>query len=267
MAGIVTIFIDGRGHAAEAALVSGSRLRELAGVPDDHPFALVREEGLLTPLSASEVVLLRGGENFVATDTARDTATNTLGDVAKDTAGDVESSGPPVSVTPEFNGSRDVVVAGGKIAAEDLRQHDVEVASGRLFAVLGEDRDEGAHVELPDGTTIVVQSTDSYFVVPHPEDAPGETAVDVEECTKYERRPPRWHRYRIRVDRTKFVVEQRMVSGAQVLGLVEKRPIDWAVNQKLRGGRRIRIEAHEEVDLAEPGMERFETVRRQAQQG
>lgn len=251
MAGIVTIFIEGRGHAADAALVSGSRLRELAGVPDDHPFALVREEGSLTPLSASEVVLLRGGENFVATDTA----------------GDAESSGPPVSVTPEFNGSRDVVVAGGKIAAEDLRKHDVEVASGRLFATLGEDRDEGAHVELPDGATIVVQSTDSYFVVPHPEDAPGETAVDVEECTKYERRPPRWHRYRIRVDRTKFIVEKRMVSGAQVLGLVEKRPFDWALNQKLRGGRRIRIEAHEEVDLAEPGMERFETVRRQAQQG
>lgn len=275
MAGIVTIFIDGRGHAAEAALVSGSRLRELAGVPDDHPFALVREEGPLTPLSAPEVVLLNGGENFVATDTSGDaaadasgdTAADAAGDTATDTAGDAESSGPPVSVTPEFNGSRDVAVAGGKIAAEDLRKHDVEVASGRLFAVLGEDREEGAHVELVDGTTIVVQSTDSYFVVPHPEDAPGETAVDVEECTKYERRPPRWHRYRIRVDRAKFIVEKRMVSGAQVLGLVEKRPFDWALNQKLRGGRRIRIEAHEEVDLAEPGMERFETVRRQAQQG
>lgn len=252
MARIVTIFIDGRGHAAETGLVSGSRLRELAGVADEHPFALVREEGPGTPLSASEVVLLRGGEKFVAVDAG---------------GGDPESGGPPVSVKPEFNGSREVVVEGGKVAAQDLRKHDGEVTCGRLFAALGEDPEEGTHVELPDGTTIVVQSTDSYFVVPHPEDGPGETAVDIEECTKYERRPPRWHRYRIRVDHTKFVVEKRVVSGAEVLALVEKRPTDWALNQKLRGGRRIRIEAHEEVDLAKPGMERFETVRRQAQQG
>ncbi len=262
MAGIVTIRIDGRGHAVEAGLVSGNRLRDLAGVADDHPFALVRDAGPGTPLSASEVVLLRGGESFVATDASEDA-----------------TSGPPSPVTPEFNGSREVVVEDGKVAAEDLAKRDPEVACGRLFATVSENPsedpnqdqhqapDEGLHVEIAVGTTIVVQSTDSYFVVPHPEDAPDETFIDIEECTKYERPPPRWHRYRIRVDHKKFVVEKRVVSGAEVLGLVEKRPADWALNQKLRGGRRIRIEAHEEVDLAEPGVERFETVRRQAQQG
>lgn len=266
MAGIVTIRIDGRGHAVEAGLVSGNRLRDLAGVADDHPFALVRDAGPSTPLSASEVVLLRGGENFVATDASGDA-----------------TSGPPSPVTPEFNGSREVVVENGKVAAEDLAKRDAEVACGRLFAAVGEDPnedpnedpdedpdeapEEGLHVEITAGTTIVVQSTDSYFVVPHPEDAPDETFADIEECTKYERPPPRWHRYRIRVDHKKVVVEKRVVSGAEVLGLVEKQPADWALNQKLRGGRRIRIEAHEEVDLSEPGVERFETVRRQAQQG
>lgn len=250
MAGIVTIRIDGRGHAVEVGLVSGSRLRELAGVAEDHPFALVRDAGPGTPLSASEVVLLRGGENFVATDASGDAAS---------------ASHSPV--TPEFNGARDVAVEGGKVAAEDLAKRDAEVACGRLFATVGEDPDEEPHVEISVGITVVVQDTDSYFVVPHPEDMPDEIAVDIEECTKYERPPPRWHRYRIRVDHKKFVVEKRVVSGAEVLGLVDKRPAQWALNQKLRGGRRIRIEAHEEVDLAEPGVERFETVRRQAQQG
>lgn len=250
MAKIVTIRIDGRGHAVEAGLVSGNRLRDLAGVADDHPFALIRDAGPSTLLSASEVVLLRGGENFVATDASEDA-----------------TSGPPSPVTPKFNGTREVVVEDGKVAAEDLAKRDPEVTCGRLFATVGEAPEERLHVEIAVGTTIVVQSTDSYFVVPHPEDAPDETFIDIEECTKYERPPPRWHRYRIRVDHKKFVVEKRVVSGAEVLGLVEKRPADWALNQKLRGGRRIRIEAREEVDLAEPGVERFETVRRQAQQG
>lgn len=250
MAGIVTIRIDGRGHAVEEGLVSGGRLRELAGVADDHPLALVRDAGPDTPLFASEVVLLRGGENFVATDASGD-----------------DTSDSPSPVTPEFNGSREVAVEGGKAAAEDLARRDAEVECGRLFATVGEDPDESPHVEIPVGTTIVVQYTDSYFVVPHPEDMPDEIAIDIEECAKYERPPPRWHRYRIRVDHKKFVVEKRMVSGAEVLDLVDKRPADWALNQKLRGGQRIRIEAHEEVDLAEPGVERFETVRKQAQQG
>lgn len=250
MASMVTIYIDGCGHTVEAGLVSGCRLRELAGASEVSQFALVRDEGRGTPLGASDVVFLHGGENFVTTDASGDA-----------------TSVQPASVTPEFNGSREVAVEGGKVAAEDLVKRDVEVACGRLFATIGEKSGGYAHVEIPKGTVIVVQSTDSYVVVPHPEDAPGETAVDIEECTKYERRPPRWHRYRIRVDRTKFVVEKRVVSGADVLGLLEKRPADWALNQKLRGGRRIRIEAGEEVDLAKPGVERFETVRRQAQQG
>lgn len=249
MAGIVTIFIDGRGHAVEAGLVSGSRLRVLAGVGTDDHLALIRDAGPSTPLAASEVVLLRGDEKFTA---------GPVGDT---------TSGPSSAVTPEFNGARKVRVEGGKITAEDLVGRDEEVASGRLFAVLGEFTDEGLDVEIRAGTGIVVQATDSYIVVPHPEDEPGEAVVEIEECTRHGRRLPRWHRYRIRVDRERFVVKKRVISGDEVLALVNKRPAAWALNQKLRGGRRIRIEAHEEVDLAEPGVERFETIRRQAQQG
>ncbi len=250
MAGIVTVSVDGRSHAVEAGLVSGNRLCELIGMGDDSVLVLVRDEGTSTPISASDVVLVRGGEKLATSDVA--------GDAAK---------GSPGIVTPEFNGARDVPVEGGKVAAEDLVKCDSEVLFGRLFATLGESADDGLDVEIPGGATIVVQAADSYFVVPHPEDAPGETAVDIEECTKHERRPPKWRRYRIRVDRDKFVVEKRLVSGGDVLALVDKLPGDWALNQKHRGGHRTRFEADEEIDLATVGVERFETVRRQAQQG
>lgn len=250
MAGSVAVSIDGRHHAVEAGLVPGSLLRDLAGIGDDGVLVLVRDEGASTPISASDVLLVRGGEKLAAAEVAGNTATDS-----------------PGVVTPDFNGGKDVSVEGGKAAAEDLAGRDSEVPSGRLFATLGERTDADVDIEIPSGVTIVVQATDSYFVVPHPDDAPSETAVDIEECAKHERRPPRWHRYRVRVDRDKFVVEKRLVSGGEILALVDKRPSDWALNQKLRGGRRTRFEVDEEIDLAKPGVERFETVRRQALQG
>ena len=119
---------------------------------------LVRDEGPGTPVSASDLVLLCGGEHFASADADEDAA-----------------SSPPSAVTPEFNGARDVRVEGGKGVAGDLVGRDDEVPGGRLFAVLGESPDEGVDVEIPGGATIVVQTSDSYFVVPHPEDAPDET--------------------------------------------------------------------------------------------
>ena len=69
------------------------------------------------------------------------------------------------------------------------------------------------------------------------------------------------------MDREKYVVPSAEVTGANVLALVSKTPEEWSLNQKMHGGRRIRIRPDEIVDLVQPGIERFEAVRRQAQQG
>ena len=61
-------------------------------------------------------------------------------------------------------------------------------------------------------------------------------------------------------------MEGAQISGDVILHLVGKSLGDWSLNQKLRGGKRIKVDAGI-VDLSKPGIERFETVRRQAQQG
>lgn len=252
MPATVTIVVDGRDLEVEAGLTPGSRILELAGGGDDLAgggdanLFLLRDEDADTPVLASDCVLVHGGERF------------TTAGAALDTNPDLQTQ-----LTPEFNGAREMRLPKGRVAVEEIKQGDAEVTEGRLFAVASEEID----VELPDGAIMVVQTTDSYFLIPQPEDALDEVFVDIEECARYKRRPPRWHRYRIRVDRTKFVVDSRFVTGADVLGLVGKSRGEWALNQKLHGGRRIRIEPDYEVDLAKPGTERFETVRKQAQQG
>ena len=91
-------------------------------------------------------------------------------------------------------------------------------------------------------------------------------AIDIEEYSKQNRRPPRSDAYKIRVDRQTFIVEKAIIAGEEILALVEKSLSEWSLNMKIHGGRRIKVDART-IDLCEGRIERFETVRRQAQQG
>ena len=146
-----------------------------------------------------------------------------------------------------------------KLPAKTLKERDDKFPQGRLFA----DIEDGVDVEIADDMTIVVQDADSYFVIPPASD----DAIDLEECGKNDRRPPKGHKYRIRIDGDKYTVDSEKITGADILALVEKCDDEWSLNQKLHGGKRERVKANDVVDLSYPGIERFETVRRQAQQG
>lgn len=73
--------------------------------------------------------------------------------------------------------------------------------------------------------------------------------------------------HRIRIDGREYAVEDARVTGAEVLALVDKRPGEWLLNGKLHDGARQRIGLDQVVDLAVSGIERFETVPMQIQQG
>ena len=115
--------------------------------------------------------------------------------------------------------------------------------------------------------TIVVQDGNSFFVIPSNDGSTHGDPIDIEGCGKHGRRPPKGHKYRIRIDGQKHLVEAEKVTGAEILGLVAKNADEWALNQKLKGGKRERIKPNDVVDISQLGVERFETVRRQAQQG
>lgn len=88
-----------------------------------------------------------------------------------------------------------------------------------------------------------------------------EDMVDLEEYAASGRRPPRAKRYRIRIDRERYVVEVPSMTGRELLQLAGKRPVEqWMITQKLHSGEVKKIGLDEKVDFTAPGVERFMTL-------
>lgn len=85
--------------------------------------------------------------------------------------------------------------------------------------------------------------------------------VDVEATAAEAKRRPRARRYRIRIDRERFVVEVPEMTGRQILELAGRKPAgQWLLSQKLHGGQVITIGLDQKVDFRAPGVERFMTL-------
>lgn len=239
-----TIQVNGIDRQIRPGLVAVEDLYQIAKEGGERLF-LSRDDDIDIPLSPSEHLVVRGGERFV------------LG------ASAIEDN-PPVRnpVQPEFNGLRELSFSRAKVTGAALLKEDPDLPTGRLFV----DIDTGVDVEIPSNMTIVLQDADSYFVIPASSDADA-SLIDIEECSLHDRPPPKGKKYRIRIDRGKHRVDSTEITGAAILSLVDKTPTEWSLNQKLHGGKRIRIAPEEVVNLAQPGIERFETVPKQAQQG
>ena len=91
--------------------------------------------------------------------------------------------------------------------------------------------------------------------------------LDVEEYAKKGTPKPPAKSYRLRIDRDHKVVHQRVITGAEILSLVGKTPEQYILSQKFPDGHVETIEAKTQVDLGDPGVERFMTMRRDAQEG
>lgn len=166
-------------------------------------------------------------------------------------------------VCPEFNGKKEgLSFPKSKNLGKDIKFNDDKFPEGRLFVDLPDAVDE----EILDDMCIIVQSQDSYFVIPSSQDT-SDGSVDIEECVKHERRIPKGRKYCIRIDGNKYVSDTTVVTGAIILGLVGKAVNEWSLNQKLKGGERSAISPDESVDLSVCGVERFETVRNTQSQG
>ena len=240
-----SIKIDGNEHNIESGLVSAQQIYNLAEC-DEGCLLVNRADDIDIPVSSAEYLVIRGNETFVTGDSA------------------VENNPPlrrPVQI--RFNGQEGTVLTKTKVTGRELKDLDKEFPQGRLFV----DIESGPDAEIPDVMIILAQDGNSFFVIPAAEGTNQGDPIDVEECSQNDRPPPKGQRYRIRIDREKYQVEGEKITGAAILALVDKNPKEWALNQKLKGGKRERIKAEDTVNIAEPGVERFETVRRQAQQG
>ena len=85
--------------------------------------------------------------------------------------------------------------------------------------------------------------------------------IDLEEFSQTNRRPPKKKKYRIKIDRDKYVVDVECMSGREILKLASKTPPEqYQLRQKIRGGKVIKVGLDDKVDFTEPGIEKFMTI-------
>lgn len=241
------ITLNGDEAVAVAGLTKATDFYEKLGIdPDEKRLYLKRDDDIDIPLLPEDHLVIHGGEEIVADEINRDIGEN-------------PSLRRPIC--PEFNGQKlEPGLTKAKLTGDELMQTDSDFQPNKLFV----DLKERADAFIAGGLTVVVQESDAYFTIPAGDD----DAVDLEACARADRKPPKGQsKYKIKIDGEKYTVVKQEVTGEEILALVEKGYDEWTLNQKLRGGKRKPIEKSERVDLAQPGIERFETVRKQAQQG
>lgn len=213
--------------------------------PKENWLYLDRGQDVKTPLLPDDHIILHGGERIVAGDASMEGGTN-------------PEVHPPI--IPTLNdGKLEHGLTKAKITGAQLSRLDKDLETSRLFAKL-------PHIDIciPNDMTLIIQDTDCYFTVPASED----DAIDLEECARYERTPPRGQPfYLVKIDGEKYRFSKQVVTGEELLSTVEKTYDDWSLNRKFLNGRRRAIAKDTDVDLTDFGIERFETIRKQAQQG
>lgn len=243
----ITVTLNGNPAEMEEGLTKVDALYQQLGISCDANWLyLDKEDDIDVPLLPDDYIVLHGGEKII------------VGDISSH-IGENPSVRKPIRVT--FNGRR--IKEGlkrAKINSSEICSRDEDLESPKLFADLAGKVDDF----IQGGLSLVVQDTDSYLTI----SAGDDDVIDIEECSKDERKPPKGQKtYKIKIDGELHLVEQQEMTGEQILKLAGKNYEEWSLNQKLHGGRREQIRLEETVDFAQPGIERFETVMKQAQQG
>ena len=246
---MVKIELGGNEKDVQGGLRKVSDFYEELGIePTTHWLYLDKSGDIDVPLLSDDHIIIHGGEKIV------------MGDINSQ-IGENPTVRNPIHVT--FNGKKvEREFKKAKIDSNELCRLDEALESPRLFA----DLEGKVDAFIKSGLTLILQNSDSYFTIPSGE--ADNDVIDLEDCSKNERKPPKGQKfYKIRIDGNKYKVEKQKMTGNEILSLVGKNYEEWALNRKFRGGRRKPIEPESLVDFTEPGIERFETVRRQAQQG
>lgn len=91
--------------------------------------------------------------------------------------------------------------------------------------------------------------------------------VDLEEYACSDKPiPERVKYFLIKVDKEKIRVQSPITAG-EILVAANLDPCEYHLQQKLKGGKREKLEPDQVVDLSKPGVERFESVPKEACNG
>lgn len=91
--------------------------------------------------------------------------------------------------------------------------------------------------------------------------------VDIEIYVREKKRVPLARAYRIRIDKDYYTVEQPNLTARELLVLASKSPPEKYVLRQIVDGRPIKLELEDVVDFRAPGVEKFKTMLKTAQDG
>ncbi len=226
----------------------GTICKELSVNLENESLYLVKKNGINIPLIDNDHIIIRGSEEFIS---------------EKKKVGSDSNPILKVPIEIELNGNKvEQSFDHTKIASNDICDLDLEIEAPLLFA----EYDNQLDIHISENLNIVIQQGDKFITIPKVADST--VAIDIQACCQKERRPPKGQsKYLIKLDGESCEINKHLATGEEILSLAKKTFEEWSLNQKLFGGRRIPIERDETVDLTKRGIERFETVLKQAQQG
>ncbi|WP_374572368.1 multiubiquitin domain-containing protein [Phenylobacterium sp.] len=91
--------------------------------------------------------------------------------------------------------------------------------------------------------------------------------VDIEVYVREQKTVPLARAYRIRIDKPYYVVEVPKMTGRQILELAGKNPPEDYVLRQIIHGQPVKVEHNAVVDFRTPGVEKFKTMLKTAQDG
>jgi hypothetical protein len=96
---------------------------------------------------------------------------------------------------------------------------------------------------------------------------PSNHAVNIEDLARAGKPVPPNATYRIRIDKDNYETSSQTLNGTQILDLASKTPDKYLLYLHTRGGQTRAIGATDTVDLTEPGLERFSTMKIENSEG
>lgn len=91
--------------------------------------------------------------------------------------------------------------------------------------------------------------------------------IDIEVFVRERKTVPLARAYRIRIDKPYYVVEVPEMTGLQILELAGKKPPTDYVLRQILHGQPVKVELDAVVDFRAPGVEKFKTMLKTAQDG
>jgi hypothetical protein len=240
----VSIVINNQNIEIKPSLYTGAEIQNLVNLCNEERIFLDLENDVDIPISASDLLVIEGGEVFsVGTSDAPDNP-NLIN-----------------SKKVTINGQIIEEVSSAKIKGQLLKKYLSEDISDKvIYLELANTPD----YLLKDEESIILNDSLKFlFVTKSNSD---EDVPDLEDCACSNHCPPKHQKYKIKVDKVKHKVESPRLTGREILELAGYDETRY-LYQKFAGGERRQIELDEKVDFTEPGIERFHTMRCEHQEG